>query len=103
MNEFDAFLDHLSVRSRNVILNEGICSLDELEKLTAGQLLRLPYLGRTSLRDIETAMALFNRFLADRPRLQTHELEAVAALLRVNAKQAAKKLREIADMLDPKG
>ena len=50
----------LSVRSQNVLKNEGIKTLGELVRWSEARLLRHPNFGRKSLREVNEELARFN-------------------------------------------
>jgi len=85
----------LFVRSRNSLDAMGVQSFEDLEKLTADELLRFPNVGRKSLRDIETKMAIYGRALADRERIQSTEADD----LKRRQKRVAHKMLDLAQEL----
>ena len=50
----------LTVRAKNVLRAENIKTVEQLTLLTRFDLLKLPYIGRTTLQDIETQLARLN-------------------------------------------
>jgi len=95
MTSFDEFMRSLLARSRNCLNLMGVQSFEDLEKLTAHELIRFPNVGRKSLRDIETKMAMYGRVLADRERIQSTEAED----LKRRQKRVAHKMLDLAQEL----
>jgi len=56
----------LTVRAKNVLRAENIKTVEQLTLLTRFDLLKLPYLGRTTLQDIESQLARLNLRLKEK-------------------------------------
>ena len=50
----------LTTRARNVLLAKNIKTIEQLTLLTGNNLLKIPDIGRKTLKDIETELAVLN-------------------------------------------
>lgn len=50
----------LTVRAKNVLRTKNIKTIEQLTLLTRFDLLKIPDIGRTTLQDIETELAVLN-------------------------------------------
>jgi hypothetical protein len=95
MTDWDEFLTRLGARAGSAIVMLGVNSFEDLEELPSWQILRVPHVGRKSLREIEELMAEYGRTLADRARIQSTETDD----LKRHQKRVAEKMRELATEL----
>jgi hypothetical protein len=95
MTDWDEFLTRLGSRAGGALVMLGVNSFKDLEELWPSQILRVPNVGRKSLKEIEALMAEYGRTLADRARIQSTEADD----LKRHQKRVAETMRELATEL----
>ncbi len=92
----------LSTMSRNCLRNGGFYRMGEVEKATAAELLRIPNLGRKSMREIEDWFAGHGALCGERRSDAMRQLKAMterAASLRQQAEQTERYIEELKERL----
>lgn len=98
--ELDAIRNELSVKSRNALLYAGCATLEDAAKLSEGQILSIPGVGRKSLNEIKERLWERGLKLAPHPD-EDREVTLARLLGRVHATKAAyeKAQRDLAEPL----